>query len=56
MTAIVTFEDEGGKSRYSTRVRRWTVADRDKLEKMGIHQGWGVCADQLTALAASFGT
>jgi len=52
MTVILTFEDEGGKTRYTARVRHWTVADRETHEKMGFHQGWGICADQLTALVA----
>jgi uncharacterized protein YndB with AHSA1/START domain len=50
MTLILTFEDEGGKTRYTARVRHWTAADREAHEKMGFHQGWGICADQLTAL------
>ena len=50
MTLILTFEDEGGKTRYTARVRHWTVADCEAHEKMGFHQGWGICADQLTAL------
>jgi uncharacterized protein YndB with AHSA1/START domain len=52
MTLILTFEDEGGKTRYTARVRHWTVADRETHEKLGFHQGWGICADQLTALVA----
>ena len=52
MTVILTFEAEGGKTRYTARVRHWTVADRETHEKMGFHQGWGLCADQLTALVA----
>jgi uncharacterized protein YndB with AHSA1/START domain len=52
MTVIVTFEIEQGKTRYTARVRHWTVADREAHEKMGFHQGWGKCADQLTALVA----
>jgi uncharacterized protein YndB with AHSA1/START domain len=50
MTVILTFEDEGGKTRYTARARHWTAADRDAHEKMGFHQGWGQCADQLAAL------
>lgn len=53
MTAIVTFENEQGKTRYTARVRHWTVADRETHEKMGFHQGWGKCTDQLTALMAA---
>ena len=52
MTLILTFEDEDGKTRYTARVLHWTVADRETHEKMGFHQGWGICADQLTALVA----
>ncbi len=50
MTVILTFEDEGGKTKYTARVLHWTVADREAHEKMGFHQGWGQCADQLVAL------
>lgn len=52
MTAIVTFEDlGGGKTRYTARARHWTAEDRAAHEKMGFHEGWGICADQLAALA-----
>jgi uncharacterized protein YndB with AHSA1/START domain len=52
MTAILTFDDEGGKTRYTARVHHWTEADRETHEKMGFHEGWGQCADQLAALVA----
>ncbi|HZB92662.1 MAG TPA: SRPBCC family protein [Stellaceae bacterium] len=52
MTVILTFAEEGGRTRYTARVRHWTVADREAHEKMGFHRGWGQCADQLAALAA----
>lgn len=51
MTLILTFEDEGGKTRYTARARHWSEADRATHEKMGFHDGWGICADQLEALA-----
>jgi uncharacterized protein YndB with AHSA1/START domain len=51
MTAIVTFEDEGGKTRYTARALHWTAADRERHEKMGFHEGWGQCADQLEEVA-----
>ena len=38
MTVILTFEDEGGKTRYTARVRHWTVEDRQTHENMGFHQ------------------
>ncbi len=51
-TAILTFEDlGGGKTRYTARARHWTAADRETHEKMGFHEGWGICTDQLAALA-----
>ena len=52
MTAIITFDDAGdGKTKYTARVRHWTVADREAHEKMGFHEGWGIAAIQLEALA-----
>jgi len=52
MTGMLTFEDAGnGKTKYTARVRHWTVADREAHEKMGFHTGWGTATDQLEALA-----
>ena len=54
MTVIVTFDDlGGGKTRYTARVRHWSAADRETHEKMGFHEGWGRCADQLAELVAN---
>ncbi len=53
MTLTLTFEDEGGRTRYTARVRHWTGADREVHEKMGFHQGCGICTDQLEALVAN---
>ena len=53
MTVILTFEDQGGKTKYTALVRHWTVADREAHEKMGFHPGWDICTDQLAALAAT---
>ena len=50
MTAILTFEDEGGKTRYTARALHWTVADREAHEKMGFHEGWGAVTDQLAEM------
>jgi uncharacterized protein YndB with AHSA1/START domain len=52
MTVILTFEDVGGRTKYTALVRHWTVADRETHEKMGFHRGWGQCADQLAAVVA----
>jgi uncharacterized protein YndB with AHSA1/START domain len=53
MTVILTFEDEGGKTKFTARVRHWTVADREAHEKMGCHQGWARCTDQLAQLVST---
>lgn len=51
-TGIITFEDEGaGKTRYTARALHWTDEDREKHEKMGFHEGWGICANQLEEVA-----
>ncbi len=50
MTVTLTFEDEGGQTRYTARVLHWTEEDRKAHEEMGFHQGWGQCADQLADL------
>jgi uncharacterized protein YndB with AHSA1/START domain len=51
-TGILTFEDAGnGQTRYTARALHWTKENREAHEKMGFHQGWGVAADQMTALA-----
>lgn len=51
MTAIITFADEGNKTRYTATARHWSMEDREAHEKMGFHTGWGIAADQLEALA-----
>lgn len=53
-TAILTFEDAGeGKTRYTAVARHWSEEDAENHKKMGFHQGWGICAGQLEAVAAS---
>jgi uncharacterized protein YndB with AHSA1/START domain len=52
MTLIVTFEDLGGRTRYTALARHWSVADREAHERMGFHEGWGRCADQLGGVVA----
>lgn len=50
MVVEVTFEDLGGKTRYSVRARHWTVEGREAHEKMGFHEGWSICTGQLAKL------
>lgn len=44
---VITLEDEGGKTRYTARAKHWSKEDRDAHEKMGFHDGWATCADQM---------
>jgi len=53
ITVILSFADEAGKTRYTAQVRHWSSADREAHEKMGFHEGWGLCTTQLEALARS---
>ena len=53
MTVILTFEAVPGGTRYTARVRHWSVADREAHEAMGFHQGWAQCTEQLAALVAN---
>jgi uncharacterized protein YndB with AHSA1/START domain len=51
MTAIWTFADEAGGTRYTATALHADQAKRDEHAKMGFHEGWGICADQLEAYA-----
>lgn len=51
MVAELTFADEGGKTRYVARARHWTKEAAEQHRQMGFREGWGICADQLEALA-----
>lgn len=53
MVATLTFEQHDGGTRYTARVQHWSTADREAHEKMGFHEGWGLCTDQLAKLAAT---
>jgi uncharacterized protein YndB with AHSA1/START domain len=50
MIVDLKFDDLGGKTRYTARVRHWADADREAHEKMGFHGGWAMCTEQLAAL------
>ncbi|MGE0232432.1 MAG: SRPBCC family protein [Flavobacteriaceae bacterium] len=51
MTTVITFEDEGDKTRYVARCFHWSEEDRVQHEAMGFHDGWGQAASQLEELA-----
>lgn len=52
MTVTLTFEDQGGKTRYTARAAHWSVAAREAHEKMGFHEGWSQVAEQLAEVLA----
>lgn len=53
-TGILTFDDAGpGKTRYLARALHWSISDCETHARLGFHEGWGVCADQIEALAQS---
>lgn len=52
MTAIVSLEAIDTGTRYTARVLHASPEDRQKHIDMGFHEGWGIAADQLAAVAA----
>jgi len=51
-TAIITFEDTAdGKTLYRAIAKHKDATDAETHEKMGFHDGWGTCADQLGEVA-----
>ena len=51
MTAIASFADADGGTRYEARVRHWSEEARQRHESMGFHEGWGKAADQMEDVA-----
>lgn len=51
MTAVITFADEAGGTRYTATAMHPDVATRDKHVEMGFFEGWNLCIDQLEACA-----
>lgn len=52
MTAIITLENKGAKTKYTARALHWSAADREQHEKMGFHQGWGESLDRFEGVVA----
>ncbi len=50
-TSIVTFENEGSKTKYTARALHWNAEDSKGHEAMGFYDGWGIVAEQMAALA-----
>ncbi|MGE0579505.1 MAG: hypothetical protein AB7F22_28615 [Reyranella sp.] len=53
MTVILTFEEEGVKTRYTATVRQLDAGRSRGAREDGLSRGrWGLCADQLNELVA----
>ena len=50
MLVELTFEAQAKSTKYTARVRHWTIADREAHENTGFPKGWVTCAEQLAAL------
>ncbi len=51
MVAVVLLDElAGGRTRYTAKARHWKEEDKKAHEEMGFHEGWGMAADQLSAL------
>ena len=51
MTAVITFADEAGGTRYTATAMHPDAATRDRHAEMGFFEGWNLCIDQLEAYA-----
>lgn len=51
MTAVISFADEAGGTRYTATVMHPDAATRERHAQMGFHEGWNLCIDQLDAFA-----
>lgn len=47
MTAIITFDEVQGMTRFTARVLHWSAADREAHERMDFYCGWGESLDRL---------
>ena len=51
MTAVITFADEAGGTRYTATAMHPDAATRERHAQMGFFEGWNLCIDQLEACA-----
>jgi uncharacterized protein YndB with AHSA1/START domain len=51
MSAVFSFADEAGGTRYTATAMHPDAATRDRHAQMGFHAGWNLCIDQLDAFA-----
>ncbi len=51
MTAIISMSSDGTGTHYNARVLHADAKGMKAHEDMGFHEGWGICIEQLEALA-----
>jgi uncharacterized protein YndB with AHSA1/START domain len=49
VTAIITFEELVDRTKYTTRALHKSIADCERHQQMGFHQGWSESLDRLVA-------
>jgi uncharacterized protein YndB with AHSA1/START domain len=55
ITVLIDLADEDGGTRYTATVMHPDLATRDRHAELGFYNGWGICIDQLEALAQQLG-
>lgn len=53
MTAVITFADEAGGTRYTATAMHPDAATRERHAQMGFFEGWNLGIDQLEVYAAA---
>jgi uncharacterized protein YndB with AHSA1/START domain len=53
VTAIVTFDDLDDRARHTVRALHKSVADCERHQQMGFHQGWSESLDRLSSFLAT---
>lgn len=53
-TAVILMEPAGTGTRYTAMAIHRDESGRERHERMGFHQGWGMALDQLVALVRTF--
>lgn len=51
MVGEISFAPQDGQTLYVARAGHWTLEAKRRHEQMGFHEGWGLCTEQLAAVA-----
>lgn len=53
VTAVITMEDHADGTAYAATAMHRDVADRDRHQELGFHDGWGTVIEQLASAVES---